>query len=216
MSLNWGDVLVWPWKSYLYMETHNSITIFYSARRRRKIFQIVLEKINFGPKIRVPPPGKIQKFHFLAKTFPPQPKKKFVSPPGKSYQKFSFLPKSLGWNHTMQSVDPHICGGSYARHSVDTNFWFWCISFWKYLSKIPPEVPMSIPSGPYLVPFSPKMWSLFGSYQDHNWLKITKALQKAWFTDSINMNLLKTFVLMTWKAPPPHNNEKSKPKSKPP
>ena len=81
MFLIWGDVLVWPWKSYLYMETHNSITIFYSARRRRKIFQIVLEKINFGPKIRVPPPGKIQKFHFLAKTFPPQPKKKFVSPP---------------------------------------------------------------------------------------------------------------------------------------
>ena len=31
--------------------------------------QIVYEKINFGPKIRVPPPGKIRNFGYLPKTY---------------------------------------------------------------------------------------------------------------------------------------------------
>ena len=49
MSLNWDDVLVWPWKSYLYLETHNSITIFYSARRAgAKFFPFPSQK--FGVK----------------------------------------------------------------------------------------------------------------------------------------------------------------------
>ena len=66
-----------------------------------KIFQVVLEKINFGPKIRVPPPGKIQKFHFLAKTFPPQPEKKFVSPPREIISEIFIPPQKFGvkWHY---------------------------------------------------------------------------------------------------------------------
>ena len=82
-----------------------SITIFfYLARRRRKIFQIMYEKINFGQKIRVPPPGKIKIFSFLPKTyFSPGIFKSEFPPQAKPIAKSWFLPKILRRNDTITS-----------------------------------------------------------------------------------------------------------------
>ena len=66
LRLMFWSVLKTTWK----LIKSISVTIFLQkARRRRKIFQIVCTKINFGSKIRVPPPGKMKNFSFLPKTY---------------------------------------------------------------------------------------------------------------------------------------------------
>ena len=47
-------------------------------------------------KLEFPPPGKIPKFHFLAKTVPPQAKKNFVSPPSQIISEISIPPQKFG------------------------------------------------------------------------------------------------------------------------
>ena len=75
------------------METHNNTTIFfYSARRRRKIFQIVLEKINFGPKIRVPPPRQNPKISFPSQNLSSPAKEKIRFPPPREIISEIFIP----------------------------------------------------------------------------------------------------------------------------
>ena len=55
----------------------------------------------FVVKISFPPPGKIQKFHFLAKTLPPQPEKNFVSPPRQIIPEIFIPPQKFGvkWHY---------------------------------------------------------------------------------------------------------------------
>ena len=84
------------------LENVISLTIFfYSARRRRKIFQIVCEKINFGSKIRVPPPGKMKNFSFLPKTYFSPGIFKSEFPPGQTYSKILISLQNFGekWHY---------------------------------------------------------------------------------------------------------------------
>ena len=98
----------------------SSTIFFYSAPRRRKICQIVCENINFGSKIRVPPPqGKIKNSSFLPKTYFSPGIFKSEFPPGYTYSKIMISPQNFGekW-HYANSQD--------------------FVIFWEYLSiKIP-------------------------------------------------------------------------------
>jgi hypothetical protein len=51
------------------------------------IFQIVYEKINFGPKIRVPPQAKSEILGISPKPTSPQAFQNVSSPPGRTFDK---------------------------------------------------------------------------------------------------------------------------------
>ena len=78
LRLMFWSVLKTTWK----LIKSISVTIFLQkARRRRKIFQIVCTKINFGSKIRVPPQAKWKISHSYPKPISPQAFLKQSSPP---------------------------------------------------------------------------------------------------------------------------------------